>query len=262
MTTTSVTACPACGSPANGRFCSNCGASLVPRQCEACRADLSPQARFCHRCGRPAGGGAPAPQTTHRSERTAWIFAGSLSVLLVGFIIYKVTTDAPAPEIPAMPNAGSAGGVAPGVAGAAPDISQMTPRERFDRLFNRIMTAAEQRDSAQVQRFTPMALGAYAQLDRFDADARYHAAVLHLQTGDTRSALALADTILAESPGHLFGYVIRGSAAQITGDRAALVQARRDFTGHWAAESASAKPEYQDHGPVLGEFRDEAVGTR
>jgi hypothetical protein len=57
-----------------------------------------------------------------------------------------------------------------------------------------------------------MALGAYAQLDGFDADARDHAAVLHLQAGDTRSALALADTILAETPGHLFGYVIPGTA--------------------------------------------------
>ena len=41
----------------------------------------------------------------------------------------------------------------------------MTPRERFDRLFNRIMQAAERGDSAQVERFTPMALGAYHQLD-------------------------------------------------------------------------------------------------
>ena len=59
----------------------------------------------------------------------------------------------------------------------------MTPRERFDRLFNRIMEAGQQGDTAQVARFTPMALGAYAQLDTFDADARYHAAVLHLQVG-------------------------------------------------------------------------------
>jgi hypothetical protein len=176
MTTTTPTACPACGSPASGRYCSSCGASLVPRQCPGCQAELSPQARFCHRCGRPAAGGA-APAAP-RSERTAWLFAGTLSVLLVGLIVYKVAADKPAPTVPAMGNAGAiAEASPPGGTGPAPDISQMSPRERFDRLFNRIMSAAERRDSAEVGRFTPMALGAYAQLDRFDADARYHAAV-------------------------------------------------------------------------------------
>lgn len=260
MNTTASPSCPACGNPAAGRFCSNCGASLLPRQCEGCRADLSPQARFCHRCGRPvAGGGAPAAAAGRGSDRAAWIFAGALSLLLVGFIVYKVSSDAPAPEIPAMANPGAAAGAVPGGgAGAPPDISQMTPRERFDRLFNRVMTAAEQRDSAQVQRFTPMALGAYAQLEQYDADARYHAAVLHLQAGDTPPALALADTILAESPGHLFAYVIRGTAAELAKDQAALARARRDFAGRFPAESASGKPEYRDHAPVIEEFRQTA----
>ena len=258
MTAATSTTCPACGSSATGRFCSQCGASLLPRQCEGCRADLSPQARFCHRCGRPVGETAPAPAT--RSDRTAWIFAGALCLLLVSFIIYKVSADAPAPQIPEMANAGAAGneGATGGPAGPAPDISRMTPRERFDRLFNRIMTAAEQRDSAQVQRFTPMALGAYAQLDSVDADARYHAAVIHLQAGDAPGALALADTILADDPGHLFGYVIRGTAAQLTRDQATLARARRDFAAHFVAESASGRPEYLDHAPVLQEFRQEA----
>ena len=69
-------------------------------------------------------------------------------------------------------NAGAVAGDTTARAGAAPDISQLSPRERFDRLFNRIMQAAEQGDTAQVRRFTPMALGAYAQLDTIDADAR------------------------------------------------------------------------------------------
>jgi hypothetical protein len=261
MTTPAPATCPACGSPAAGRFCSNCGASLLPRQCEGCQTELSPQARFCHRCGRPVGGAAAgAPAGRAGSERTAWLFAGLLSLGLVGFIVYRVAADKPAPEIPAMANAGSAGGLdGPAAAGQAPpDISQMTPRERFDRLFNRIMTAAEQRDSAQVRRFTPMALGAYAQLDQFDADARYHAAVLHLQAGDTRPALALADTILAQTPGHLFGYVIRGTAAEIAKDQRGLAAARRDFTRAFPAESASARPEYRDHAPVIEEFRRES----
>jgi len=245
--------CPLCNSPATGNFCSACGASLQPRACSACRAELSPQARFCHRCGQQVGGAAAIPP----SERRAWIVAGALCLLLVGGIVYKVSSSSPQPVAPDMANTGvsSAGG-------RAPDISSMSPRERFDRLFNRIMQAAEQGDSVQVAQFTPMALGAYAQLDVRDVDARYHAAVIHLQTGDMPAARALADTILAESPGHLFGYVIRGTAGRLQGDSAGESRAQREFLSHYQAEMAKKRVEYLEHEPVLEEFKQEAEGRR
>ena len=259
MTTPTTTTCSACGSAATGRFCSHCGASLGQRACESCGAQLSPQARFCHRCGHAAAGAGPSAATA-RSERAAWLFAGTMCALLLGAIIYKVASDQPAPRIPAMANPGAAAGSEVGAAGPAPDISQLSPRERFDRLFNRIMSAAQANDTAQVVRFTPMALGAYAQLDSFDADARYHAAVLYLQTGDAGAAAALADTILAQSPGHLFGYVVRANAAQLRNDSAGLARARRDFQSHFAAETAARRPEYAEHAPIIEEFKREADG--
>jgi hypothetical protein len=137
----------------------------------------------------------------------------------------------------------------------------MTPRERFDRLFNRIMQAAERGDSGEVERFTPMALGAYAQLDAPDVDARYHAAVLRLQAGDSPGARALADTILAESPGHLFGYIVRGTAARLRNDRTAFAQAERDFLAHYDAAMRANRVEYLEHKPVLDEFKKEAEGA-
>ncbi|HEY3011501.1 MAG TPA: hypothetical protein VGJ36_02050 [Gemmatimonadales bacterium] len=137
----------------------------------------------------------------------------------------------------------------------------MTPRERFDRLFNRVMQAAERGDSSQVEQFTPMALGAYQQLDSRDIDARYHAAVIHMQVGELPQARALADTILAESPGHLFGYVIRGTVARIERDPAAQARAERDFLAHYPAEIAANRVEYLEHTPVLDEFRKEAGRT-
>jgi len=151
-----------------------------------------------------------------------------------------------------MANAGASG------PGRAPDISSLSPRERFDRLFNRIMQAAEQGDSVQVAQFTPMALGAYDQLDTRDVDARYHAAVIHLQSGDLGAAAALADTILTESPGHLFGYVIRGTAARIQGNRAAEVGAQREFLTHYQSEMDKKRVEYLEHAPVLQEFKQQA----
>ena len=198
--------------------------------------------------------------TAGASDRKAWLIAGTVCVLLVAGIAYKVSSDAPGPAAPNMPNAGSStGGAAEGrPAGSAPDISAMTPRERFDRLYNRIMQASERSDSAEVERFTPMALGAYQQLDTRDADARYHAAVLQMQVGNFPAARALADTIIRESPGHLFGYVIRGTVGRFQNDPAAVAQARRDFLSHYETEMRSKRVEYLEHRPVIDEFKAEA----
>jgi hypothetical protein len=211
-----------------------------------------------------AAGRAPLPAR----ERTAWIVAGALCLVLLAAIVFRVIREAPPPATPQMANAGAlsaregaepaAGDEAGAPSGTPPDISQMTPRERFDRLFNRIMQASESGDTAQVLRFTPMALGAYAQLDSIDADARYHAAVLRMQVGDFAGARALADTILARTPGHLFGYLVRGTAASLQGDSAGLRRAERDFQAHYDTEMRAGRPEYREHQPALDDFRQQA----
>lgn len=189
------------------------------------------------------------------------MLAGTLCVLLVGGIVYQVSSAAP-PGRPDMANTGLGpgspvdGSTAP--SGPAPDISAMTPRERFDRLFNRIMQAAERQDSTEVTRFTPMALGAYHQLTTIDADARYRAAVLRLQARDLTGARALADTILIQSPGHLFGYIIRGEAANLSADSRLRAQAERDFLAHYETEAAAKRVEYREHQRVVDAFKAEA----
>jgi hypothetical protein len=197
--------------------------------------------------------------------------AGVLCVGLIAAILFKVLREAPVQVAPDMANAGSesaregvtqgAGPFAAGQNAPAPDISRMSPRERFDRLFNRVMQAAEQGDTSQVRRFTPMALGAYAQLDSINADARYHAAVLRLQIGDVDGALALADTLLARNPGHLFGYVVRGTAASFQNDTATARRSDRDFLSHYDAELKSGRIEYREHEPALEEFKERAERT-
>jgi hypothetical protein len=188
-------------------------------------------------------------------------------VVLLSLIVFKVIREARPVAAPEMANAGAqsaadlpGGGPSGGDLSARtpPDISRMSPRERFDRLFNRVMQAAERGDTAQVVRFTPMALGAYGQLDSIDADARYHAAVLRMQVGDMAGALALADTILARDPGHLFGYIVRGTVAGLQNDTARRRQAERDFRAHFAAESAAGRQEYQEHQPVIDDFKRQA----
>jgi hypothetical protein len=241
------TLCTACGAPASGNFCSACGAGLLPRACTSCRAELSPQARFCHRCGTPV-----AARPGSGSDRRAWTIAGVLCVLLVAGIAYKVSSSAPQPVAPDMANTSVLS------AGPAPDISGMSPRERFDRLFNRIMQAAERGAADEVEQFTPMALGAYQQLDTVDIDARYHAAVIHLQAGQIPQALALADTIVTEAPRHLFGSLLRGTAARITNDSAAERRSQREFLRNFQSEITANRVEYLEHRPALDQFKQEA----
>ncbi|MGH7628352.1 MAG: hypothetical protein ACREOF_03020, partial [Gemmatimonadales bacterium] len=131
----------------------------------------------------------------------------------------------------------------------------MSPRERFDRLFNRVAAAAGRADTTEVLRFAPMALGAYAQLDAIDTDARYHAAVLMIETGQLDEAAALADTILAGAPGHLFGFLVRANVADRRGDAAAGHRAREAFGRRYEAEIATRKPEYDEHRAALDAFR-------
>ena len=242
--------CPTCGSAsAGGNFCNTCGAPLTARSCRACEAPLDARARFCHKCGEPVGGVVP-----RHSERVAWWVAGIACVAFAGSIAWYVVKDAPTPVTPDMANVGSGG-----LATQAPDISQMTPRERFDRLFDRVTRATESGDTTQVQQFVPMALGAYAMLDTVDVDARFHAAVLHFTVGDLDAALALADTIQAAAPTHLFAPLLRGSVALAQNDSTLLLQSYREFLANYGAEMQARREEYLDHQQVIDEFRTRAL---
>lgn len=212
-------------------------------RCGACGAEI--RGRFCTRCGAPAAAGAPRPT----GDRTTWTISAIVVVLSAIAIVYALNR-------PAAP-AGTPGPAAPGgaFAGPAPDISQISPREGFDRLFNRVMMASEQGDTATVLQFTEHALGAYTQLEAVDDDARYHAAVLNAQVGRYQEALALADTLLAGTPNHLLAFVIRGTVAEVTGDQAGLAAARRSFLAGWAADPKRDRQEYLDHQPVLEQFK-------
>ena len=120
------------------------------------------------------------------------------------------------------------------------------------------MQAAEQGDTARgASGLPPWRSAPTQQLDTIDADARYHAAVIRLQVGDFAGAHALADTILEQSPDHLFGYVVRGDAAELADDPGALQPGPAGFpapitTGRWRPGGS----EYRDHEPVIEEFKE------
>jgi len=131
----------------------------------------------------------------------------------------------------------------------------MSPRERFDRLYNRIMRAAESGDENTVTQFSPMALMAYQQLDTVDADARFHAALIKLHTGDVAGAKALGDTVLLKSPGHLFGYIILGTVARFQKDDAEYKREQAAFLKHYDTEMKAQRQEYADHSRSVEDFK-------
>jgi hypothetical protein len=221
-----------------------------PATCPACAAPLTPGARYCHRCGRSAGG-------TGRGW-TPWAVAWTLIGVCLLLIIYTVTHAKPETEAPVMANVGSASGEpAAAPAGRPPDISQLTPRERFLRLHDRVMAAAGQGDSVTAARFAPMALSAYGMLDTVDTDARFQMGELLIETGATRDAAALADTILAGAPNHLLGLLLRAEVARASKDRPGEDRARKGFLGAYDAELRIGRPEYRVHLDLLEQKRDE-----
>ena len=188
-------------------------------------------------------------------ERLAWILAGTSLVLAALAVAWPAAErqDLPVPafETSAIPSE------------APPDLSTLSPRDQFDRLYNRVMRAAETGNTAEVTRFAPMAFAAYRQLPEVDADARYHAAVLHLHVaGDTAPALRLADSISADTPRHLFAALIRGTAGRQAGNPGLLAAAQRDLLAAWEGEMRADRPEYRDHRNMLDQFREAALRAR
>jgi hypothetical protein len=148
---------------------------------------------------------------------------------------------------------------APAQSGGLPDLSQMTPREAFNRLFTRVMTASEQGDSATANRFLPMALMAYRNLSEVDIDARYDVALIHLHAGDITAARALADTIQREQANHLFGYVLRAAIARFDNQPASARAAYREFLAQADVELKAGRPEYEAHRSMLDNSRQTAI---
>jgi hypothetical protein len=137
----------------------------------------------------------------------------------------------------------------------------MSPEERANRLFNRVMILAEAGKDDSVQFFLPMAVGAYSQLPALDVDARYHIGLLLLAGHQPAAALAQADTIRRAVPTHLFASVLRAHAYQALGNRPGQRRAYAEFLRNETAELARNRPEYADHREALTAFHAQAVGS-
>ncbi|HMI57430.1 MAG TPA: zinc ribbon domain-containing protein [Gemmatimonadaceae bacterium] len=248
--------CPTCGAAAAGHFCASCGSPLAGARCASCATILTPGAKFCHRCGTAAGAAAfRRPDAT--STTLPWAIAGIALIALVALLAgQRFRSTPPADGLQAQAQAQGAqlgdpdGGGAPDAsapAARAPDISSMTPRERADRLFDRIMRLDTEGKKDSVQFFAPMAIAAYQMIPDPDADARYDMGRIAVVTGAAPAAKIEADSILAKQPTHLLGLVLAMQAARASGDSVAAKTYLARLRTAQKPELAKKLPEYDRH---------------
>ncbi len=255
--------CPGCGELASGHFCANCGSPLVGARCSACATILTPGAKFCHRCGTAAGAtGLRHADTT--STTLPWAIAGIALVGLVALLAgQRFRSTAAASETAAAPGAGAPEDAGSSEAGAgagvrAPDISALSPRERADRLFDRIMRLDSEGKKDSVLFFAPMAVSAYQMIPDQDADSRFDLGRISEVAGVLPVAKSEADSILARQPTHLLGLVLALRVARASGDSAGVASYRTRIRNAEKTELAKKLPEYDRH---VADIQD-ALATR
>lgn len=243
--------CPSCGAgDQTGKFCGECGATL-DGVCPSCSADVEPGARYCPECGEALGG----KRSGGRGVHAAWIIA-AVAVVVVALVLFLPgRTDRAGPRQMTDPPAGAPFGD-PGAAGdAGMGGFSNDMRTNADRLFNRIMTAAEQGNEGEVDQFMPMAIQAYGMVDDLDNDGLFHLAILHLTAGEHAESRQTAQRILDDSPDHILALGVAANAAAEAGDSAAAADQYRRLLEAYGRESSKPLPEYVDHQQMLEEYR-------
>ena len=270
------TVCPRCSAPGNGRFCTECGAPLNGAPCAACGEPLTAGSKFCHHCGAVAGGGATtAPIQAQSSGATMantlpWAVAAIAFLTLFAMLASKgfntkrgSSVDAP---MNALPNptvdVGAAGtdvaaGAAPFAGSAAqgiraPDISNLSPTDIANKLFDRVMRLNDQGKADSVAFFAPMAVQAYQMVESeqghpLDADQRFDVGRIGEVAGALQIARAQADTILQQQPDHLLGLILAAQSAKLSGNTSAYNEYKSNFERVKKRELAKNLPEYKRH---------------
>ncbi|MEO6593050.1 MAG: hypothetical protein ABIO52_12060 [Gemmatimonadaceae bacterium] len=184
-----------------------------------------------------------------------WIVAAIALVCLLAFFAgntyrSKKSSTLDAPQN-ALPQAGlddrapqEAGGETPV---RAPDISQLSPQERADRLFNRVMILNSQGKSDSVLFFAPMALESYRLLSPMNADQRYDMGRIAEVAGAIPLAGAQADTILQQNPTHLLGLILAARVAALEKHPAKEAAFAKRLLAALKSETAKKLPEYDRH---------------
>jgi hypothetical protein len=121
----------------------------------------------------------------------------------------------------------------------------MSPDERALRLFNRVVSLAEQGKRDSVQFFAPMALMSFQSLPAPTLLQRFELGRIAELADVKEIASAQADTILKASPTHLLGLSLSSIAAGMRGDTKAQMEFDRRLIAAATSERAKNLSEYQ-----------------
>lgn len=252
--------CPQCGKPAAGNFCQHCGATLGGRFCNKCGAKLAAGVTFCNQCGAkaPAGRGGAAPEATRREAVAAAVGGGNAPWWIAGVamfgLILVVGWSMVRPQQEAAPPAGMGGGMVDPNSPGTTDISQMSPREAADRLFDRVMRTISAGDTAGALGFQPMAVQAYEMVGDLDLDGMFHVSLLQ-QLTDPAAALATAKKMLDVEPDHILGLGMAGEASAALGDQAEAREYYEQLLRAYDVEFARNLLEYDAHRNLMTQFK-------
>lgn len=257
------------GAPAGAGFCAACGAAL------------STGARFCHRCGTPVGQGLPLVRTPAAAGGTASILPWGVAFVALLALVAMVagrnfgaakgsSLDGSANSLPTQALDGAQGGGVPAGApfaggaagGAPPDIANMSPSDRANRLYQRIMTYAEFGKADSVGFFAPMALASHEMLENPTTDERYHFGRIAEVAGNAEIAKAQADTILQAEKDNLLGLLLASRAARMSKDNAAATRFDQRLLAALTAQLATNREEYLQHKNEIDRAAAEARGGK
>ncbi len=240
--------CQKCGAEAKGNFCSSCGGQLGQAVCPSCGGPTKPGDSFCTKCGAMLGGGAKTASAAGGMENLGWWVAGGTLLVLILVLGYPSVTQSRGRDSSATdPLSGPPAGLM--------DLSQLSPKEAADQLFDRVMRGLSSGDTEGAMGFMPMAISAYQLLDSLDADGQFHLALLQLRAGQAEESLATCRAGLEQFPGHLLLLSTAGDAAAEVGDDAAAEAFYRRTLEVYDAEVAKQLWEYQAHEGILPDIR-------
>ncbi|HTA74968.1 MAG TPA: hypothetical protein VK733_11870 [Gemmatimonadaceae bacterium] len=123
----------------------------------------------------------------------------------------------------------------------------MSPAERADRLYDRVMRLHSEGKDDSVKFFSPMVLQAYTMLGPLDADQHYDLGRIGEVLGMADLARAEADTILKAQPTHLLGLTLAARAAMLDKQPAKARDFYKRLLAAEPAERRKALPEYDRH---------------
>jgi hypothetical protein len=222
------------------------------RICTSCGAEIRATAKFCQRCGTATDGSAPSAAAGSGASRGArgtlpaflpWAVTGIALLSLLAYVVGRTVGSGAASPAAAIAVADSPG--------RAPDISQMSPVERADRLFQRVMEYVAAGKSDSVRFFAPMAIQSQLALAPLDDHRRYDLGLLAMISGDAEMAKAQADTILAREPDHLLGLILAMRTSGMRLDSASRSAFAARLLEAVDRERAKGRPEYTDHDPDI-----------